>query len=350
MKILYIAGREESYSRTRIVQQALRMQGLEVKGIFPPDRSFKHYPRLILQGLRSARDCDVIIVGFYGQVILPFFKILTRKPILFDMYIATYDTMVNDRNRARPGSIMARIYHWLDRLCCTWSKAIVLETQDHIEDFARKFKTPIDKFHRVFLAVDERLIYPRPQRKNSDRFLVHFHGEYAPFHGVDTILRAAQLLRDESIEFQVVGRGITYNDCRELARALDLHNVQFIDPVPYEQLADLIARADVCLGIFGGNARMLRLTTNKVIESIAMHKPLITGKNQPVQELLHDRHSALLIERANPEALAKAIRELQDDASLRDKIAEEGYRVFLQHCTLEQLGKGFNKILQEMAK
>jgi hypothetical protein len=36
MKILYIAGREESYSRTRIVQQALRMQGLEVKGYSRP--------------------------------------------------------------------------------------------------------------------------------------------------------------------------------------------------------------------------------------------------------------------------------------------------------------------------
>jgi glycosyltransferase involved in cell wall biosynthesis len=204
---------------------------------------------LILQGLRSARDCDVIIVGFYGQVILPFFKILTRKPILFDMYIATYDTMVNDRNRARPGSIMARIYHRLDRLCCTWSKAIVLETQDHIEDFARKFKVPIDKFHRVFLAVDERLIYPRPQCKNSDRFLVHFHANmHLSWCRYDPARCAA--VRDESIEFQVVGRGITYNDCRELARALDLHNVQFIDPVPYEQLADLIARGRCLFGHF----------------------------------------------------------------------------------------------------
>ncbi|MBN1543134.1 glycosyltransferase, partial [candidate division KSB1 bacterium] len=90
--------------------------------------------------------------------------------------------------------------------------------------------------------------------------------------------------------------------------------------------------------------RMLRVTTNKVIESIAMRKPLITGRNQPVQELLQHRKSAYLVERANPQALADAIRELRDDADLRQTIADGGYRVFQQHCTLEQLGKGFAQI------
>jgi len=38
-----------------------------------------------------------------------------------------------------------------------------------------------------------------------------------------------------------------------------------------------MAQADVCLGIFGDNDRVLRVTTNKVIEAIAMARPLITG-------------------------------------------------------------------------
>jgi len=43
-RILFIAGREESYSRTHIVLKALRRQGYEVMECFPPDRSFRHYP------------------------------------------------------------------------------------------------------------------------------------------------------------------------------------------------------------------------------------------------------------------------------------------------------------------
>ena len=346
MKVLYVAGRELSYSRTHNVYKALQKRGVEVKGCFPPDRSFKHYPALLLQVWKKRHDCDLVIVGFYGQLILPWVKLLTRKPVLFDMYIATFDTMVHDRGKGKPGSLKAWLYMQSDRLSCRLSRSIILETNDHIRDFAKKFSVPEEKFHRVFLAVDDSLIYPRPQQKRGKRFLVHFHGEYAPFHGVDTIIRAAALLRDKDIDFQIIGKGITYARDRRLAQELDCPHITFIDPVPYHDLATLMARADVCLGIFGGNERMLRVTTNKVIESIAMCKPLITGRNEPVQELLVHEQSALLIERANPQALADAILRLRQDPQLASRLAAGGYAVFQKQCTLDKLGEEFETVLK----
>lgn len=348
MKILYVAGREESYSRTRIVFNALKSQGFDVVGCFPPDKSFKHYPGLLWRAARLARRCDVVVVGFYGQIILPFIKLLTWKPILFDMYIATFDTMVNDRSAASAKSLKAIFYKWSDILSCKLSKKLVLETDDHIRDFSKKFKVKEEKFRRIFLAVDDRAIYPRHVEKDTDKFLVHFHGEYAPFHGVKYILQAANIVRDEDVHFQIIGKGITYERDMKLARELDLHNITFIDFVPYDTLADYMAKADVCLGIFGDNDRMLRVLTNKVIESIGMAKPLITGRNAPVQELLKHDESAYLIERANPQVLADAILELKNDKAKRDKIAQGGYNVFQQHCTMDKLGQGFAEILKDM--
>jgi len=348
MKILYVAGREAGYSRTRIVEKALRLQGFSVVGCFPPDRSFKHYPALIWRAIQKARDCNLIIVGFYGQLLLPLIKLFTFKPILFDMYIATYDTMVHDRAAARKGSLKSWIYKLSDRLSCALSEKIILETDDHIRDFATKFGVDVKKFRRIFLAVDDTVIYPRKFHSSSDKFVVHFHGEYAPFHGVKYILKAADLLRDEDIQFQIIGKGITYEKDRQFARELNVPHVHFYNPVPYEQLAFFMARADVCLGIFGENERMLRVTTNKVIESIAMAKPLISGRNEPVQELLTHKESVYLVPRANPNALADAILELKNDADLRGRIAASGYNVFQQHCTLEKLGEGFAQVIKEI--
>ncbi|NIA30782.1 MAG: glycosyltransferase [Actinobacteria bacterium] len=350
MKILYVAGRELEYSRTRIVYKALQSQGFDVVGCFPPDKSFKHYPALLLQAIRKARGCNIVVVGFYGQIILPLIKLFTWKSILFDMYIATFDTMVHDRGTAGEKSWKARLYKLSDIIACKLSKHLVLETNDHIRDFAKKLNVDAKKFRRVFLAVDDKIIYPRPQTKKNRNFLVHFHGEYAPFHGVKFILQAADLLRDEDVQFQIVGKGITYEQDMQLGKDLHLQNVNFIDPVPYEELANLMARADVCLGIFGDNERMLRVTTNKVIESIAMAKPLITGRNEPVQELLTHGESAYLVERANPRALADAILELKQDDRLRNKLAQGGYQVFKENCTLEKLGQGFAEIIREMGK
>ena len=281
-------------------------------------------------------------------MILPFIKLLTWKPILFDMYIATYDTMIFDRGAAKDRSLKSRFYKLSDVLSCRLSRNLVLETEDHIRDFAKKFHVSEKKFARVFLAVDDTVIYPRTVQQNSDRFLVHFHGEYAPFHGVKFILQAAQLLKDVPIDFQIIGKGITYDEDMRLATELGLTNVRFIDPVPYEELAHYMARADVCLGIFGDNERMLRVLTNKVIEAIGMGKPLITGRNAPVQELLQHGESVYLVNRGDAKSLADGILELKQNNELRQKIAQGGYAVFQQHCTMNKLGLGFSKIIEDM--
>ena len=343
-----MTGREEGYSRTRNVLKGLHLQNLDVVGCFPPNKSFRHYPGLILRTVWKSRDCDVIIVGFYGQIILPFIKLLTRKPIIFDMYIATYDTMIYDRGAARPKSFKAFLYYLSDWLACKLSKHIILETQDHIENFAKKFHVPQGKFRRIFLATDTDIVAPLRKRKSSSEFLVHFHGEYAPFHGVSHIIEAAHILRDEDIKFQIIGTGITYDHDRRLADELKIENINFIDRVPFEELAEYMSRADVCLGIFGKNERTERVLTNKVIEAIAVKKPLITGRNKPVQELLTHGESVMLVERGSAREIADAILRLRADKKLRDHLAINGHEVFLKNCTLDILGKGFKELLEAM--
>lgn len=349
MKVLFVAGREASYSRSRNVMKGLELSGVDVVGCFPPGKSFRHYLSLIWRAVWLARHCDVIIVGFYGQVILPFIKLLTWKPILFDMYISTYDTMIYDRSAARPRSLAALFYYCSDWLALKLSRYVILETQDHIENFAAKFHTPIGKFKRIFLATDSSVLYPRKMEK-SDKFLVHFHGEYAPFHGVRYIIEAAHLLRNEGVEFQIIGTGITYKSDRTLAEKLNIRNIRFIERVSFEELADYMGRADVCLGIFGDNRRMLRVLTNKVIEAIAVARPLITGRNDPVQELLKHGESVYLVERGSARAIADAILKFKSDPVLAETLATNGYEVFLKNCTCEILGRGFKELLEAMVR
>jgi len=355
LRILYVAGREESYSRCRIVARALRKRGHTVTTCMPPDRAFRHYPRLVARAARLARDADVVLVGFYGQLILPVIWLLTRKPIVFDMYITTYDTMVFDRNKAQPGSLRAWVYGLSDRLSYWCSALSILDNQHVIEHFGRLFSVDTARLRRVFLSVDDDVIHPREQPAAPMRagepgerpFLVHFHGEYTPFHGVRHILRAAHALRDEPIRFQLVGQGITYAEDRQLAETLQLDNVRFLDRVSYDELADCMARADVCLGVFGENHRGSLVITNKVVEAIGMAKPLITLRNAPVQELLTDQDSVFLVEPADPLGLATAIRTLAADAALRKRLAERGYQRFLEHCSTARLGEGLEALLLE---
>ncbi len=348
MKILYVAGREEAYSRTRIVLASLRQQGFDVVTCLPPDKSFKHYPRLLLNTILKAPSCDAIVVGFYGQLLMPLIRLLTWKPILFDMYISTYDTMVYDREKAQPGTFKARLYalsDWLSYQCSTLS---ILDSNHMIRHFGEAIGTGITKFRRQFFAVDDSVIRPGPMRAPDGDFLVHFHGEYIPFHGVRHILHAAKLLEDQGVKFQIVGKGITYESDMQLVKELQLNNVTFYDPVPYAKLADFMARADVCLGIFGNNARADLVLTNKVIEAIGMSKPLITRRNAPVQELLTHGESVYLVDPANPQALADGILALKNDPELRQRIASNGHRVFQTHCTTKMFSEHLKGFVEEV--
>jgi glycosyltransferase involved in cell wall biosynthesis len=347
--ICYIAGREAEYSRTLIVHKGLEKAGFRVIGIFPPDKHFIHYPHLLWRLALNLHRCDLIVVGFYGQLLLLIVRLFTRKPILYDIYISTFDTLVFDREKAVLGSMKARIYWWADRLTMKWSNCILLETQDHIDDYSKKFNIPREKFEHIFLAVDDSLIYPVPDIEPSVEFLVHFHGEYAPFHGVKIILKAAHILKDEGISFEIIGTGITWKEDRALAEKLQLENVRFIDWVPYSKLTESMCRAHCCLGIFGENPRTMRVLTNKVVEALAAARPLITVKNNPVEELLTDGESVLLVPPADPGALADAIRKLKADPRLAEKIGKNGYRRFRESCTLEVFSNRLKSIIHDMA-
>ena len=349
MKICYVAGREATYSRTRTMMYALQKAGYEVVTCLPPSRGMKHYPRILWQFLRKKRGCDLVVVGFYGQLLLPLVRLFTRKPILFDVYISTFGTMVHDRGKGSERGLLGRLFWLSDVISMRLADRIIIESRHHIREYARMFHVPEQKFRHLFLATDPKVLRPKSGAASGNgKFLVHFHGEYAPFHGVKYILQAADRLRDENVEFQIIGTGITYEEDMRLARQLKLDNCRFIDRVPYEELADYMSRADCCLGFFGDNPRTLRVFTNKVVEALAVGKPLISTRNQPVQELLQDGESALLVERANPDALADAIRRLRDDPDLRQRIAERGHQRFLENCTLDVFASKLKTIIEEM--
>lgn len=354
IKICYVAGREASYSRTRTMIYAMQHAGFAVETCLPPNKSFKNYPRVIWEFLKKKRGCDLVVVGFYGQLLLPLVWLFTRKPILFDVYISTFGTMIHDREKGSETGWKAKLFWLSDHISMKLARRIIIESRHHIRVYSQMFKIAESKFRHIFLATDPAVMRPpacagrKATGESNGKFLVHFHGEYAPFHGVQYILQAADLLRDSDVEFQIIGKGITYERDMQLVKKLNLKNCRFIDWVPYDQLADYMSRADCCLGFFGENPRATRVFTNKVVETLAVGRPLITCKNEPVQELLKDGESALLVERANPQAIADAIRKLREDVALRQQLAQKGHERFLQNCTLDVFSQKLKNVIEEM--
>ena len=347
MKILFISGREPAYVRNAMILKGLRLAGADVLECTDMSGS---YPARFLKVLgkylvADKSGVDLVFAGFLGQPLVPLIRRLTRKPIVFDAFLSVYDTMCFDRKRFSPGSAAGRFFFMLDKLSCQGADRVILDTDAHIEYFTRTFGLPEEKFRRVFVGADDSIFYPREAARDAGRFRVFYYASYLPLHGMEHVVRAAKILeRNREIEFRIVGSGPRYKIIRELAK--NSANVDFVDWVPYEMLPSEIARADVCLGgHFSDIEKAKRVISGKAYQFIAMKKPVIVGDCPANRELFADRENALIAKMADAASLAEAILNLRDDAALRGRIAEGGYRTFVERCSPAVIAKELGGIV-----
>ena len=352
MKICFMAGREPTYARNAIILKGLREQGIRIVECTDGSRSYLlRFPNVLKKFLLSdKKDLDLIFIGFFGQPLVPIVRRLTSKPTVLDAFLSAYDTMCFDRKRFNPVSIGGRFFYRLDKLSCQLADRVVLDTNAHISYFVETFGLDRNRFHRVLVGADDSIFYPREIEKEDDKFRVFYYGTYRPLQGIEYIIRAAKRLESyEDIEFEIVGKGPEYERVMELAQELSVRNVKFADWILYEDLPLRIAKADVCLGgHFSAIDKARRVIAGKTFQFIAMRKPVIVGDNPANRELFQNRQNVLMCPMADADGLAEAILEVRNNVPLREKIADEGYKVFRNQCTPKLIGSQIKEILTEL--
>lgn len=295
---------------------------------------------------------DWVFVGFYGHPLLPVVRLLTRKPIVFDAFVSTYDTLCFDRRWFKPNSIGGRLAYWLDRYTCLLADKVLLDTRTHADYFAKTFDLPWEKLSVLYLGYDDSTFYPRRVQPSEgpQQFIVFYYGSFLPLQGIEYIIRAAKLLEHETdIKFELAGRGSTYGEIRRLAKDLAITNVEFTGWIPYHQLPAAIARASICLGgHFSAIGKAQRVIAGKTYQFLAMAKPTIVGDNPANHELFTHKKNVYMCRMADEEALAAAIIELKNDTQLRERIAAEGFRLVTSTLNTQMLGQSLLSIIEKV--
>lgn len=353
MDVLFISGRERTYTRNAVILRGLRENGVNVIECTSEAKSYPiRYAACMKEFLQQREgDYDIILVGFFGQPLMPIIRSLTSKPILLDAFLSAYDTMCFDRKKVKPDSLVGKFFYYLDKTACERADKILLDTNAHAEYFIRTFGINKDKFQSVFVGADDVLFYPRSSTSaRKDKFTVFYYGSYLPLQGIDTIIRAAKKLENYSdIKFELIGTGPERHYIDKLSTNLNTTNISFHNWVPYTSLPSAITNADLCLGgHFSEISKAKRVIAGKTFQFIAMKKPVIVGDSPANRELFEHRENAMLVKHADSQAIADAIVELKEDSKLRDTIAENGYISFLKYCTPKVIGKVIKDSLERM--
>lgn len=348
LKVLYFGIYDPKYALNRVLIEGLRQNDVKVLECYDYSPGLKKFVKLFLKHWKIRKDYDAIVVGYLGQIVMPLAKLITRKPIIFSAPVSLYDANVFDRKTVKPRSFKAAYYWFLDWLSMRLADLVFCGTEQDINYASKEFHIRKEKFRRVFVGAEDDIFHPMPQvPKLSDQFIVLFHGTFIPVQGVEYIIKAAKLLESENIKFLIIGRGQEKNKVLDLASQIAVKNAEFLDFMPKKELITEIAKADVCLGLFGDTPRTQKAVPFKVYESLAMKKPVITADTPAIRELF-DEKDMMLVKAANPESLAAGILKLKNNPVFLEELAQNGYNKFIRFATPEVLGKELKDIILEL--
>lgn len=162
----------------------------------------------------------------------------------------------------------------------------------------------------------------RGELKLQDKFVLGYIGTHGMAQGLETVLDAAQSVRNEGIVFIFVGEGARRNALIAHAKALALQNVTFVGLVPLEIAAEYIAACDAILIPLKRTDQIEITIPGKIFEAAALGKPMIVSAVGASANLIERYGAGIVVPPEQPELLAAAILRLRDDPALRTTLRE----------------------------
>ncbi|TRD10603.1 glycosyltransferase family 4 protein [Erythrobacter insulae] len=355
-KIIVFGGYDTRKPRVRLLIEALRRQGALAQEIhvsgwedvpqtnIPSKTAFLKvlaklllgYPRALWRLLRSAKGTAVLlpypgVIEIY--LIGPLARMLGRTVVL-DAFLPIYDTIAVDRGLVKTGGVLAKLIWQFERMGLRLADIVLVDTDSHGDYFAREFGLDRDRFETVLVGAEnhfapsaqndpvEDLLGPR-----DDRPIILFYGQLIPLHGVPTIIEAAKRARTMGARWVIIGRGQLEPVMRQTIQSDDGSAIEWIEWVEYDRLPSVIARADICLGVFSASDKAARVIPNKLFQQLAVGKTVITRASPAVDTLASDFPAALrTVPADDPDALAMAVEAALANRSALAPLPEESLK------------------------
>lgn len=304
--------------------------------------------RQLIRAHANMPDYDVMLIGYPGQFDAYLGRLLAHRrgrPVALDILMSLH-LVAEERGLIANHPTTGKLIFQLEKGGLRQPDLLIAENPEYGGYIAAKYDLPETRFRYVPHGADETVFHPRPVMPPVDRFRVTYHGGYLPSHGMDTIIGAAAILKDNpDIIFEFYGSGPEKDRVVSQAQEYGLDHIIFHGFVSQDELLDGLAGAHVCLGVFGTTRQAQFTVQNKVWEGLAMGRPVISGDSPTIRSALADREEIYLIPRNDPPALAAALIELKANPGLQESLAQAGHARYLAGNNIPAIGQQMKEAL-----
>lgn len=230
------------------------------------------------------------------------------------------------------GSSIYRYYHRVSEKIYRSVDRILITSRSFSNYFEKEFE--IDKTKVEYLPqYAEKLFDDIPQKESGDIVELMFAGNIGAAQSVITIMKAAELLKNEPVRFHIVGAGIELEKLQKYADEHQLSNVTFHGRKPIEEMPKYYGMADAMLLTLEADPVLSLTLPGKLQSYMAAGKPVIGAINGEARSVIEASGCGFCGESENEKELAENIRRFvafEDKATL-----SENARTYYDHHFFE---------------
>ena len=310
----------------------------------------------LIYGLFFSKRADVIYayhppltVGISALII----KLFRRVPVVLDIQDMWPDTLKatgmisNSRLLGSVSKVCNFIYSGV-------TKIVVLSPG--FKDLLIDRGVPENKIEIIYNWADEDVLRTKTGERPQDMvsiegFKVLFAGNVGQAQGLDVVLDAALLLKDDvpNIHFLVLGRGLKLDDLKRREKELNLGNVHFFPAVGMEKVGSFLGFADALLIHLNSDPLFEITIPGKTQAYMAVGKPIIMGVSGDASNLVSRADCGVCFEPEDSVALAEAAKGLMLlDSTDIQRLGKNAERFYDENLSVKVGVDSFEKVFNEV--
>jgi glycosyltransferase involved in cell wall biosynthesis len=251
---------------------------------------------------------------------------LHRKPLIFESYelpLSTLSKAEIDMGRRLLQALLAPVLRHIIPLCA----GVIAVSPLIAREMSRRYPGAniiVVRNIPPYQAVIKSDLLRQHLRLGPQTHIALYQGHLQPDRGLDRLVRAARYL-EPGIMVVIMGKGtpeLQEQLCKLIASEEVANRVRILPPVPYEELLNWTASADIGLLLnppdYALNVRLC--LPNKLFEFLMAGLPLLTSQLDAVTDILEAHKIGQVISTLTPEGIGAAINAMLADRQVLEQM------------------------------
>ncbi len=308
--------------------------------------------------INSLKDSfDVVFVNQLSPVMMAYAGIRAKKKWKIPMVLYCLDLWPESlvAGDVSKDSKIYKIFYQISKYIYRMADQILVTSRMFSQYFEEQFGISKEKVQYLPQYAEE-IFCENELEVRKDTIDLTFAGNIGTVQSVDTIIKAASILKDKytNLRWHIIGGGVELDNMKKLADELQLTNVIFYGRRSVEEMPKYYAMSDAMLVTLKDESVLSMTLPGKVQSYMAAGKPIIGAINGETAQVIEEAGCGYCCEAEDAEGLAKCVEQLIHHANkvelgevaqkyYEERFSQHGFMVYLEH-SLKEVGQIYENL------